>query len=219
MCGRFALAFTREVIDEELNGADWFDYRYPLPLPRYNIAPLQFAPFMWKEEKRIIVDAFRWGLVPRWAKDEGFASKMINARVETLHEKPAYKNLLAHHRGVVLTSGYFEWQKTSTIKQPWYITSAKGRLLPLAGLWDVWNTPENSPLFTFTIITTPASKDLSLLHNRMPACLSYDQLKLWIEGHLSPEELKNSTLPTRCYKVSTFVNNVKNDSPQCIQEI
>jgi putative SOS response-associated peptidase YedK len=219
MCGRFALAFTKDVIIEALNGGDWFEYRYPLVLPRYNVAPLQFAPVLWKEEKRVMVDAFRWGLIPKWAKDESFASRMINARIESLREKPAYKNLLTYHRGVVLTSGYFEWKKTASGKQPWYIKASDSPILPLAGLWDVWNTPDQSPLYTFTVITTDARDDLAHIHNRMPVLLKTDQLQSWIEGDLSPDMLKEPVLKTHPLKVSSVVNNSRNDIPQCIQGV
>ncbi len=218
MCGRFALAFTKDIIIEELNGGDWFEYRYPLALPRYNVAPMQYAPVLWKEEKRISLDAFRWGLVPKWAKDESFASRMINARIETLREKPAYRSLLTHHRGVVLSSGYFEWQKIGSVKQPWYIYPAKGSVLPLAGLWDVWNTADMSPLYTFTIITTDARDDLSRIHTRMPALLNPGQIQPWIAGDLSPDDLKKPNVKTRIHPVSTIVNSPEHDNPQCIQQ-
>lgn len=217
MCGRFALAFTKEVIIEALNAGDWFEYRYPLALPRYNVAPLQFAPVLWKEEKRVMVDAFRWGLIPKWAKDESFASRMINARIETLREKPAYRNLTDHHRCVILTSGFFEWQKTASGKQPWYITASDSPILPLAGLWDVWNTPDQSPLYTFTVITTDAQDNMAHIHNRMPVLLKPNQLQSWVEGDLSPDDLKKPDVKTRIHPVSPIVNSPEQDNPQCIQ--
>ncbi len=219
MCGRFALAFTKDVIMEALDGGDWFEYRYPLALPRYNVAPLQFAPVLWKEEKQIMVDAFRWGLIPKWAKDESFAGRMINARIETLREKPAYRNLVSRNRGVVLTSGYFEWEKTASGKQPWYITDAGSSVLPLAGLWDVWNTPDQSPLYTFTVITTNARNEMKHIHDRMPVLLKKDQLIPWIDGSIPPETLKIPAVETQFHRVSTVVNNAQNDIPRCIEGV
>ncbi len=219
MCGRFALAFTKDVIVEELNGGEWFEYRYPLTLPRYNVAPMQFAPVLWKEEKRILLDAFRWGFIPKWAKDESFASRMINARIETLRDKPAYRHLIAHNRCVVLSSGYFEWQRIGSGKQPWYIYPTERSVLPLAGLWDVWNTADMSPLYTFTIITTDARNDLTRIHNRMPALLKTGQIQSWIEGKLLPDALKIPDVKICLHPVSTIVNSPQHDIPTCIQRV
>lgn len=143
---------------------------------------------------------------------------MINARLETLREKPAYRHLISHHRGVVLSSGYFEWQQTVSGKQPWYIYPEKGSVLPIAVLWDVWNTADMSPLYTFTIITTDARDDLSRIHTRMPALLNPGQIQPWIAGDLSPYDLKKPNVKTRIHPVSTIVNSPEHDNPQCIQQ-
>ncbi len=215
MCGRFALDFIKEVIIEELDGGEWFEYRYNLTLPRYNVAPLQFAPVLFLEEKRYMIDAFRWGLTPKWAKDESFASRMINARLETLREKPAYRNLTVRRRCVILTSGYFEWQKN----QPWYITASNSSILPLAGLWDVWTTPEQSPLYTFTVITKDADSEIGFIHDRMPLILNKKTLKLWLDGNVPINDSAMLMKDKAYYPVSTVVNKVQNDIPTCIERI
>jgi len=219
MCGRFALDFNKEVVIEELDGGDWFEYRYPLNLPRYNVAPLQFAPVVFREEKRYIVDAFRWGLTPKWAKDESFAPRMINARLDTLREKPAYRNLTVHHRCVILTSGYYEWQKTLSSKQPWYIKGSHSPVLPLAGLWDVWTTPEQSPLYTFTIITKNADSNIRFIHDRMPLILDQTMLRPWLDGSISINDPGVTMNETVFYPVSSVVNNAQNDLPACVERI
>lgn len=219
MCGRFALDFNKEIVIEELDGGDWFEYRYPLNLPRYNVAPLQFAPVVFQEEKRYIVDAFRWGLTPKWSKDESFAPRMINARLETLREKPAYQNLTVHHRCVILTSGYYEWQKKGSLKQPWYVTASQSPVLPLAGLWDIWTTPEQSPLYTFTIITKNADSQISFIHDRMPLILNIKTLKPWLNGNIPINDPAVFVNEMAYYPVSQLVNNATNDVPACVERI
>ncbi|HDT12020.1 MAG TPA: SOS response-associated peptidase [Candidatus Marinimicrobia bacterium] len=219
MCGRFALDFKREVIIEELEGGKWFEYRYPLDLPRYNVAPLQFAPVLFREDKRYMIDAFRWGLTPKWAKDESYASRMINARLETLCEKPAYRNLTEHHRCVILSSGYFEWQKTQNSKRPWYITASHSSVLPLAGLWDVWTRPEQSPLYTFTIITKNADNQISFIHDRMPLILNQKILKPWLDGSIPINDPAVIVKDMAFYPVSQIVNNAQNDVPACVERM
>ncbi|HJM33967.1 MAG TPA: SOS response-associated peptidase, partial [Candidatus Marinimicrobia bacterium] len=135
MCGRKTLTRDMQSIIEELAIGEWEDPdNYT---PSYNIAPAQFSPILIQENDSRIVRSMKWGLIPSWSKDETVGAKLINARSETLLEKPSFQNLVPRNRCVVISDGYYEWQRRgSATKQPVYIHHPRGRLLPMAGLWS-----------------------------------------------------------------------------------
>ncbi len=208
-------------IIEELSIQIWddsFDHQ-----PNYNIAPTATIPILIYDGQRI-VKPMRWGLVPIWAQDKPNPPIFINARSETLTEKRSFSDLLANNRCVVITDGYYEWQKISTGKQPYYITKPDRRILPMAGLWSQVSDNQGNPVFTYTVITSAASQELEFIHPRMPAVLQPDQLDVWLQCdgnrlHEALKILKPCSGELEAYPVSTYVNNVQNNSPRCIEPL
>lgn len=208
-------------IIEELAVEEWEDPdRY---FPSYNVAPTQLSPVMVHPGKRV-VKLMRWGLIPSWAKEKSIGSKMINARSETLLEKPSYKNLVPRKRCVVITDGYYEWKKEGGRKIPYYIHHREGKLIPLAGLWDKWRSPEGKTIFSYTVITTDPMDSIAHIHNRMPVILNHENLDIWtnisVHSHKDALQLLKPYSGTlEAYPVSTFVNSPRNNSPACIEPI
>ncbi len=188
--------------------------------PSYNIAPTKKSPVLIYDQVRKVVP-MQWGLVPSWAKDRKFGSRLINARVETLSKKPSFKHLLPTRRCIVLSDGYYEWKKTGNRSTPYYIYPQDKRLLLFAGLWDRWITPEGDALQSYTIITTTPWESISHIHNRMPVILDHHHLDQWLKTRSTPLKETMKLLyppprPLRCHPVSSLVNSPKNNRPECI---
>ncbi len=220
MCGRFTLASDAETLQQV-----FFDFEVPMNLsPRYNISPTQdIAAVPNTREKQ--ADFFHWGLIPSWAKDPKIGNRMINARSETLVEKPSFRNAYKRRRCLVLADGYYEWQKIpgERAKQPVYIRLKSQKPFAVAGLWEVWQAKDiDEPLKSCTIITCPPNTFLEEIHHRMPVILPADAYAQW----LSPDEQSADALQPlltaypgeemEAYPVSRFVNRPTNDSPECI---
>ena len=218
MCGRKTLTKDMQSIIEELAIEEWeTPDNY---LPNYNIAPTQNSPILIDNDKRI-VRPMRWGLIPSWAKDEKFGARMINARIETLPEKPSYRNLVSTNRCIIITDGYYEWKNDGDRKDPYYFKNPDDNLLPMAGLHDVWKHPDGSLIPTYTVITKVAQDDIDTIHNRMPVILPQKHLDEWLKTERFSVsivlELANNTRPIlENYPVSSLVNSAKNNSPDCI---
>lgn len=219
MCGRKTLTKGKMEIIEELSIQIWddsFDYQ-----PSYNVAPTAMMPILIYDGQRI-VKPMRWGLIPSWAQDVPNPPIFINARSETLSDKRSFSNLLDAHRCIVITDGYYEWRKTGSGKQPYYITKPDRRILPMAGLWSQVSDYQGDSVFTYTVITSAASQNLEFIHPRMPAVLQADQLDIWLHcdrNRLSEalKILKPYSGELEAYPVSAYVNNVQNNSPHCIE--
>lgn len=213
MCGRFTVKTPAKKIEElfDLSGVDDFE-------PRYNVAPTQSVPVIrWAEgttEREFVW--MRWGLVPRWAKDLSIGSKAINARSETIAEKPMFKDAYAKRHCLVIADGYYEWKANGKTKQPYYLHFADAHPFAFAGLWERWTGPTES-VTSFTIITTAATERLSWLHERMPVIVPPSSYDSWLKGadiHSFPSTpIADQLVQT---PVSSLVNNVRNDSPECI---
>lgn len=217
MCGRF----TRHHKPKEL--AERFDVE-PIAEaaePRYNIAPSQIVPIIRFLNEREMV-ASKWGLVPFWAKDTSIGNKMINARAETLAEKPSFKNALAKRRCLIPADGFYEWQKKGKEpSQPIYVRLRSGELFAFAGLWEEWKSPEGNILRTFTIITVEPNELISTIHNRMAAILKPDEESDWLNPKNSVADVVQLLKPypaseMEAYKVSRAVNSPSFDDPSCI---
>jgi putative SOS response-associated peptidase YedK len=220
MCGRYTY-FPSEFSDLRLtwNVDEVFDLK-----PCYNIAPTQEAPVIVQAAGKRTVELFRWGLIPWWAKDPAIGNRMINARAETLAEKPVFKDLLGKRRCLVLADGFYEWRKEGKSKVPMRFKLKSGEPFTFAGLWDTWKQPDGNLLHTYTIVTTEPNDVLRPIHNRMPAMLSNDDAQKWLAvddeiGHAltlmkpyPPEKMEG-------YDVSPLVNNPRNDSPECVRQI
>jgi putative SOS response-associated peptidase YedK len=216
MCGRYALAQAGVEIEDELDVHVWDGE--PLAAPNYNIAPTTMAPVIPAVAERQL-RMMRWGLIPAWAKEPTIGSRMINARAETITEKPSFRNLVREHRCVVIASGYFEWQRTPNGKVPHYIQAGAGGLMLFAGLWTEW-TRGPTPLTTFTIITTAPAASLAEIHDRMPAILPRAAAERWLAPDCDREEavslLCPAAEPLRAHAVSTAVNSPRENGPHCL---
>jgi putative SOS response-associated peptidase YedK len=222
MCGRF----TNTATDTEI--AEAFDATPPavsVARPRFNICPTQPVIIVRAPGADRELVLMRWGLVPRWAKDVSLGSRMINARSETLAEKPAFRDAFRKRRCLVPVTGFFEWRTTANGKQPHLIRRSDLRPFALAGLWESWRSPEDgSTLETFTIITTQANAKLVPLHDRMPVILGPRQIDAWLAPETDAAKLQELLVPSppedlSLQPVSTLVNNPWNDSPACIEPI
>jgi putative SOS response-associated peptidase YedK len=221
MCGRFALIVDASVL------ADVFDVDPPRQLePRFNIAPTQTVAIVRAGATAVRECAMvRWGLVPSWAKDEKIGARMINARGETVTEKPSFRSAVKSRRCLVPADGFYEWVRSDAGKQPHFIHFADGRPFAFAGLWERWHRGEGGPLDTCTIITTGPNELIANLHNRMPVILPNIHHDEWLGPQpLQPERLQELLVPhpaeeMEAYPVSTCVNSPRNDGPECIARI
>jgi len=220
MCGRFTLT----VSPEQLLGA-FPGLNIPLEAhrPRYNIAPSQPVGVIPNDgENRL--DYFTWGLIPSWAKDPRIGNRMINARAETVAEKPSYRAAFRRRRCLILADGFYEWKKEidRKAKTPFYIQLETGEPFALAGLWEVWNSPDGSQILSCTIITTEPNEMVAKVHNRMPVILPKEAYSHWLTpGETDPRELQPLLKPypaeeMAAFPVSTLVNSPANDLPACV---
>ncbi len=218
MCGRFVLARRAKELKVELGDPAWDDEgKY---LPHFNLTPTLSTPVLFGGDAPHLRLA-HWGLVPSWAKDASIGARMINARAETLAEKPSFRGLVGRRRCVVPADGYYEWQQTRAGKTPHYIHPPDGRLLLFAGLWDLWRDPAGQPLYSYTIITTAAAPALAELHDRMPALLGREQMAAWLDAEHHPADevrpwLRPSAQALVFHPVSRRVNTPANDDPELI---
>ncbi|CAJ1001055.1 SOS response-associated peptidase [Brevibacillus aydinogluensis] len=221
MCGRFTL-----VTDPEKLMSRFQLQEIPLDLkPRYNIAPGQTIPAILADGGRRRIGQLRWGLVPSWAQDEKIGYKMINARAETLQEKPAFRRLFERKRCMIPADGFYEWKQMDRGKQPVRITMRDGEPFAFAGLFDTWTAPDGQKLHTCTIITTRPNEVVADIHDRMPVILRQEDEDLWLDREsFDPELLRSLLAPydagqMRAYPVPTIVGSPKNDCPECIKEV
>jgi len=186
----------------------------------YNIAPSQPIAAITQEKDGRHLSLYRWGLVPMWARELGHFST-INARAETIDQKPAFRGSFRHHRCLIPADGYYEWQKIDKRKQPWYIHAADGQPMALAGLFDVWLSPTGDELQSAAIVTTAAGEKTRHIHDRMPLILPPEVWDTW----LAPETPKKALFPLlqpasdeaiTAYPVSTRVNKPTNDDAECV---
>jgi putative SOS response-associated peptidase YedK len=231
MCGRYAFFTPIEAVVRlfgvsELHARDL--------APRYNIAPSQEVPivrssaFLGEDAGHAPVRELalaRWGLVPFWAKDPKIGNRMINARGETVAQKPAFRAAFRKRRCLVPADGFFEWQMTDTGKQPWYIHAADGAPLALAGLWELWDPPGgDAPLASCAIITTRANEFMRPLHDRMPVVLDTDGREAWLDQATPPDRLEELLAPAaesalEAWPVSRRVNSPFNEDPSLVEPV
>ena len=216
MCGRFTQTLTwAEIHALYALGAAAVAVNLE---PRFNGCPTQsFAVCRLDEARRRHIAKLRWGLVPSWAKDPRIASRLINARAETVHTKPAYRSAFRRRRALVPAQGWFEWQTTPAGKQPHFIAPAKGAALSFAALWERRHD-QGEALETFTLITTAAAPALAALHPRQPAVLAPEHFAAWLDPDTPRERLlalvrTPHTGPFEVRAVSPAVNNPRNDHP------
>lgn len=220
MCGRFVADFSLEMLQEIYNLSS-----VPELPPRYNIAPSQDVAAVREVSGGRELVSLHWGLVPYWAKDVNIGYKLINARSETAHEKPSFREALHHRRCVIPASGFYEWQQQVKQKIPHYIYPHDGGLLSFAGLWESWQAPDGEPLQSCTILTTSANELLATLHDRMPVILQLNDLDRWLDPRITdPRQLNDLLRPCPAellseFAVATLVNKPGFDSPDCIEPL
>lgn len=219
MCGRFAL--TVEPADLQ----DAFpEFTFPAQAaPRYNIAPSQ--PILaLPNDGTNQADFFVWGLIPSWAKDPSIGNRMINARAETLAEKPAFRSAYKYHRCLIFADGFFEWQVRPGLKSkvPHFIRLKSGAPFAFAGLWEHWQSADGSEVRSAAIITTEPNELMASIHNRMPVILRPDTYSQWLDSaSQSPVRFQNLLVPypageMDAYPVSMLVNSPGNDRVECV---
>jgi putative SOS response-associated peptidase YedK len=223
MCGRFTLHHTLEEIEERFAAEAQADAE-----ARYNIAPTQDVLVVTQNGARHL-QAYHWGLIPSWAKEPGIGNRMINARAETLAEKPAFRTALARRRCLIPADGFYEWQDApgggKGPRTPMHIRLQDGGLFAFAGLWDEWHAPDGSPLRSCTVITTGPNAVAAPIHDRMPAILRPEDEARWLDrsvcdaAALLPLLAPYPAEAMEAYAVSRQVNAPTVDDPACIRRV
>jgi len=225
MCGRYTLHHQAEEVAERFGAAPIIE----LAPPRFNIAPSQVVPVIiqgdWQTDHREMVGC-KWGLVPFWAKDPAIGNKLINAKAETLAEKPSFKHALAKRRCLVPADGFYEWQKKGKApSQPMYIRRRDGGLFAFAGLWEEWKAPDGEKLRTCTIITTEPNELISQFHHRMAVILRPEEEDAWLDLKngpadvlplLKPYDAPDAEDALEAFPVSRAVNSPSFEDAACI---
>ena len=215
MCGRFAFYSPTEAAAALFGVEGSVDVE-----PRYNIAPTQYVAAVrdGADEQRELV-MLRWGLVPFWAKDPSIGNRMINARAETVAEKPSYRNAYKHRRCLVLADGFYEWRRQGDVKTPHYISLASGEPFALAGLWENWTDKESGEsLQTTTLITTEANDFMALLHHRMPVILEAATATDWLAGSNDLlDDVAAITPALQAWPVDRRVTNSRNEGDDLVR--
>ena len=215
MCGRFAFYSPSEATAALFGASGNVDLG-----PRYNIAPTQdVAAIRNAEDDGRELVALRWGLVPFWAKDPSIGNRMINARAETVAEKPSFRAAYRRRRCVVLADGFYEWHRAGNVKTPYFISLASGEPFALAGLWERWEDKESDlTLQTAALITTEANEYMAALHHRMPMVLEPDAANDWLDGNETMIETATGDCPPlRAWPVDRRVNNARNQGADLIE--
>ena len=218
MCGRFCLDSTSEVL------VRFFATQGFVPFaPRYNIAPgRQVLAVRWGEDQREAA-FFNWGLIPAWAKDRSIGAKLINARGETLSEKPSFRAAFKMRRCLIPATGFYEWKVEGTRKQPFLFRRCDREPFALAGLWERWIDKEDGQeVDSCSIITTAANSMVSEIHQRMPVLISTANFDEWLQGDSRPLKrlLESSEWPGfEFYAVSSCVNNSRNEGEECVKPL
>lgn len=225
MCGRYSLSLSGETIASAFDLAD-----IPTVSPRYNIAPTQPVAVV-RSGAESVAKAGReftyliWGLVPSWAKDPGIGSRLINARAETVTEKPSFRSAFKRRRCLLVADGFYEWQRSADGKQPYYFHLDDHQPFGFAGLWEHWENGAGDVIESCTILTTEANDRLRPVHDRMPVILQRQDYDLWLDPEMQQTDRLQSLLcpyPAEAmvsYPVSARVNSPRNDTADCVQPI
>ena len=218
MCGRYALNVPAPVFLDFFSalaeGLDW--------TPRYNLGPMQFAPVIRQRPSgERVAQRLRWGLIPSWSTDASVAAKLINARGETVSEKPSFRAAFKARRCLIPAAGFFEWQAVPGGKQPYFIQPTQAPVFGFAGLWERWTQADGSPLDTFTVITTAANTAMQAVHARMPVILAPSDFTTWLSRETPADALLPLLRPCdpgwlQLHPVAKAVGNIRNDSAELI---
>jgi len=222
MCGRFTLTIDPDELQRTFG---WLKVPAQLTLsPRYNIAPTQPVATVANNGQHTL-ELFHWGLIPAWAKDPGLGNRLINARAETLVEKPSFRSAFKKRRCLILADGFYEWRKEpgGKSKTPMYIRLKSGEPFAFAGLWEAWRSPEaDETILSCAIITTTPNALMEKIHDRMPVILKPEAYERWLDPNEQESDKLSSLLkpypasPMTAHPVSKRVNKPENDVPECI---
>jgi len=216
MCGRFTFRLDLNKVIKELS----VDKVLNEFKPNYNACPTQEVPIVIQEENKRILDTRKWGLIPHWAKDKKIAYKMINARAETISEKPSFKSAFLNRRCLIVADGFYEWKRSGTSKIPFYIHLKDREVFGFAGIWETWND-----IKTCSIITTESNSFMKKLHHRMPVIIPKQLEKHWLDPEIKEKGLLMELLKPypssqmTSYKVSSDVNSPKNNKKELLKPI
>ena len=220
MCGRYSLIADLGELAKRYE----FDGDGLALKPAYNVAPTQDVLTVVGGETRR-GGFMRWGLIPWWAKNASIGSRLINARAETVSEKPAFRDALRRRRCLVLADGFYEWQRTGSVRKPMRVVMRSGEPFAFAGLWSVWRDPDGNRIPSCAIITTTANDLLRPVHDRMPVVLPRELEELWLDRSIDDPGALGSVLTPylddamETYEVSTLVNSAANDGPEVIEAV
>ncbi len=209
MCGRFAFYSPAEATALLFGAIGSLNMK-----PRYNIAPTQYvAAIRSVDHQNAELISLRWGLVPSWAKDPSIGNRMINARAETVAEKPSFRNAYRRRRCLILADGFYEWHTEDSVRIPYFVSLASGESFAFGGLWETWASEETGEVLeTTTIVTTEANDYLRQLHHRMPVVIEPGNAARWLGGDMDYLRDYSTSAPTfRAWPVDREVNNTRND--------
>jgi putative SOS response-associated peptidase YedK len=222
MCGRVTVQTSAAELAREFALTR---VRAGLDRPRFNLAPTQLMPVVINDGQRAL-DAYRWGLIPSWAKDAAIGNKLINARSETVSEKPSFRSAFKRRRCLVLVDGWYEWKQTTKPKTPFFFHRKDRKPLALAGLWEEWTAPDTGEVVrTCALITTGPNALMEPIHDRMPVILPAGAQELWLRPDaLEPSVLQPLLVPFAedaldAYEVARVVNSPANDVPACVERV
>jgi len=219
MCGRYAITTAPEAIRQLLRYLE--QPNFP---PRYNVAPTQPVPIVRMNEGKRQFALVRWGLIPSWVKDPRTFSLVINARGESVLDRPAFKNAIKYRRCLFPADGFYEWERKAERKRPYFVRRKGGGPLAFAGVWESWMGPNGEEQETAAIITTRASPSIAHIHDRMPVILAPEAFDFWLDPKVDAEMAMAVIQPAKDetiehYEVSRTVNRFENDSPQLVEPL
>lgn len=224
MCGRSSLTLTEKELEKQFGKSFYSDEvnRYN-PIPNYNIAPTHYVPIITNDDKNHFQYS-RWGLLPQWAKDKNYGSRLINARVETIEKKASFKSSFQKRRCLIPMSGYYEWLTKNGKKYPYRIMNMDRSPFLVAGIWSIWESPSGEKIPSFSVVTRDAAEKIDFIHDRMPAILSGGTEMNWLDMEFPSDDVKSmiydldgNTLSA--YPVTRKVNSVKNNDKSLIEEV
>jgi len=220
MCGRFALRTEAKSLAKQFQVTE-----APTIEARYNIAPTQSILAVKATPDGREMNWFKWGLVPSWAKDASMGARLINARSETVTEKPAFRDAFKRRRCLIPSDGFFEWQRIGSKKQPFFFHLKDGQPFGFAGLWDSWTGEDGKIIESCTILTTTANEVLAPVHDRMPVIVHVEDYELWLDEDMRTQKLLKDLLQPypadeiTSYPVSTLVNNIRRQGADLIEQL
>jgi len=216
MCGRYGI-FPASDISNRFGTSNSLDF-----VDRYNIAPGQIAPVI-TNRNQVEITPMKWGLIPSWAKDPQIGLRMINARSESLLDKPSFRNSFKYRRCLIPASGFYEWKQKDKLKKPYFIRPANHKIFAFGGLYDAWVNPAGNQVNSYTIISTTPNDILKPIHNRMPVILQEQDEKIWLNSNSNQSDLLNLLKPysgdLETYEVSPAVNRAAYDDQSLIDPI